>query len=200
MSVTTTNGESETGMAPAAPERGSLLARARAGDESALRTIFRQYLPPEEPVLATRYLGTQGVWGLGTHSFGCVTGRRIASLRVARFGEVVYQDGDLAEMNSGALYQPSRLQLYLFVIVLSVLTVGLGLLLLPLTVRLFYRLKKSGLVVWIREGIPLHVFSDRKLVGVTNELYRTALAARAALVPPGQVRVEQRPLPLHTSS
>ena len=126
-------------------------------------------------MIAARYLGTQGVWGIGMDSFACVTARRISSLRVGPFGEVVYQDADVRDVNSGALHQPSRLQLYLFVGVLSIMTCGIGLLLLPLTVRLFYRFKKSGLIVWVKESYTLHVFSDRKLVGTTNELYRLAL-------------------------
>ena len=114
-------------------------------------------------------------------SFAAVTARRISALQVRPFGEVLYRDADLRDVNSAGLYQPSRLQLYLFVGVLSVLTLGLGLVLLPLTVRLFYRFKKSGLVVWVREGCAVHVFSDRKLVGVTNELYRLALSVRAEM-------------------
>jgi len=166
------------------PENGhrrSLLARARNGELAALATMFGQYLPSDEPVIAARYLGTQGVWGIGMDSFACVTARRISSLRVGPFGEVVYQDADVRDVNSGALHQPSRLQLYLFVGVLSIMTCGIGLLLLPLTVRLFYRFKKSGLIVWVKEGCTLHVFSDRKLVGTTNELYRLALTVRADL-------------------
>jgi hypothetical protein len=167
--------------ADVAPQ-ASILERAKQHDPNAIRVMFRQFVPENEDIIGVEFLGTQGVWGLGTHSFACVTDRRIAALKVKLFGEMTYQDGTLDAVNSGVIYQPSKLLMYLFVAAVSILTFGLGLLLLPLTVRLFYSFKKSGLVLSVREGISVYVFSDRKLLGRANALYRTALTAREGRV------------------
>jgi hypothetical protein len=160
-------------------EGTSLLGRAQQGDTQAIALMFRQFIGPEEEILAVEYLGIQGLWGLGTRSFACVTDRRVAALRVKVFGAVEYQDGMLEQVNSGAIVQPSRLGLYLFVIGISIVTLGIGLLLLPLTVRAFYRFKKSGLVLSVREGLSVYLFADRKLLPMANSVYRTALTAQA---------------------
>ena len=157
---------------------GSILQRAKLNDPDALAVMFRQFVPNDETILAVQFLGTQGVWGIGIHSFACVTDRRIAAIRVKLFGEVTYQDGSLEHVNSAVIFQPSKALLYLFVIASSIFTLGIGLLLLPVTVRLFYSFKKSGLLVWIREGVGVYMFSDRKLLRQANVVYRTALAAR----------------------
>lgn len=178
--MTTTSQESDTTEAKIDDARavGSLLGNAKKGDTRAIVTLFKQFVPPDEHIEAVDYLGVQGVWGLGTHSFACVTSRRVAGLRTKIFGEVTYQDAALEHVNSGVIYQPSRFWLYVFVIGSAFLTAGFSLLLLPLTVRLFYRFKKSGLVLWVREGIPVYIFSDRKRLINANRLYRTALALR----------------------
>ncbi len=157
---------------------GSILQRAKLNDPDALAVMFRQFVPNDETILAAQFLGTQGVWGIGIHSFACVTDSRIAAIQVKLFGEVTYQDGSLEHVNSAVIFQPSKAVLYLFIIASAILTLGIGLLLLPVTVRLFYRFKKSGLVFWIREGVAVYMFSDRKLLRQANVVYRTALAAR----------------------
>lgn len=169
----------------------SLLTRAKQHDPRAIATMFRQFVPEDEEILAVEFLGTQGVWGLGTHSFACVTNRRVAALKVRLFGEIAYQDGTLEHVNSAVIYQPSKLVLYLYVLAIAIATFGIGLLLLPLTVRLFYSFKKSGLVLSIREGMSVYIFSDRKLLARANGLYRTALAARERRASDG--RAAKRP-------
>jgi hypothetical protein len=163
-----------------APEvgKGSLASRAKRGDAQALETLFRQFIAPDESVQGASFLGTRGLWGLGIDSYACVTDRRIATIRIGVFGEVEYQDGKTEYLNSAAIYQPSRLLLYLFVAGWTIVTFGIGLLLLPLIVRLFYRYKKSGLVFWVREGIPIYIFSDRKSLVVANRLYRISNSVR----------------------
>lgn len=190
--------EQDTSTSQPAEGAVSLLARARQHDPEALTSMFRQFLPASDRIIAAEYLGTQGLWGFGVHSFACVTDRRTAALRVKRFGEVGYQEAALEQINSGAVYQPSRLGLYGLVATLIVLLPGWGLLsvpvlgllagllvnilivllLLPVIVRSFYRFKKSGLVLWVREGLAVYAFSDRKLLPRANALYRSALLAR----------------------
>ena len=91
----------------------SVLQRAIHDDPEALEAMFRNFIPPDEDLKTVSYLGTQGIWGLGTHSFACLTHRRGAGLTVGSFGKAVYRDGFLEESNSGAILQPSRLPLWI---------------------------------------------------------------------------------------
>jgi hypothetical protein len=178
----------------------SILERAINNDSEALKIMFGQFIPEDEQVYLTQYLGLKGIWGMGTHSFACVTNRRIADISVGRFSEVIYQDGYLEFINSTVLYQPSKLALYLFVLTwlflgvptaftISVLTTPLLnsavagfiaallflifiILLTPYMVKLYYRNVKCGIIFWIREGVPIYVFSNRKFIKRANMLCR----------------------------
>ncbi|MEV0803206.1 hypothetical protein AB0I34_36335 [Kribbella sp. NPDC050281] len=184
---------SSPGSAPSgdisAAARESLLARARSGDREAIATMFRQFLPKGEEVLECHYLGVLGFWGIGTHSFAAVTRQRVATLRISVAGGVQYQDGLLQFINAAAVFQPSKVLLYVttcsvslvFAIMGSsfgfagvILLFGLSLLLLPITVRLHHRFQKSGIVLSIREGFSLYSFIDRKHMRLANQLYRLA--------------------------
>lgn len=174
---------------------GSLLDRAKDNDKQALETLFGQFIPQGEQFVDSQYLGVLGLWGLGTHSFASLTANRIASIRVSIFGNVLYQDGSLESINSSALYQPSLLLLYIwsaatlfFSLILGLMSglaiggvagllvaltwVLLGILCLPLVAKLFYRYKKSGLVLAVREGISVYIFIDRKRMGNAKRFYR----------------------------
>lgn len=176
-----------------APVQPSLLMRAKADDKDALATMFGQFLPQGEQVLESHYLGVMGFWGIGTHSFAAVTNRRIASLRISFLGGVEYQDGALEYVNSAAVFQPSQVGLYVFTVVVSLFSLLFGsffgagvaivflllsLLLLPLTVRLYYRFNKSGIVMWVREGLLVYTFIDRKRMRLSNQLYRLTTDVR----------------------
>lgn len=173
----------------------SLVSQARDNDPQAIATMFRQFAPEDEPIYFAEYLGVEGLWGLGTHSFACLTNRRIAAIRVGVFGEVTYQDGYLEFLNSGVIYQPSKLKLYLMAfgqVFFALLLVLNSLLQLPTiewvavvpliivasavsivaSVRLFYRFYKCGLVWVVREGVSIYVFTNRKRLGRANHLYR----------------------------
>jgi hypothetical protein len=176
-------------------DRRSVLRRARDHDLDAIVTMFRQFVPPDENVVVANYLGTQGLWGFGNHSFGCITARRVCGLRVGLLGAVTYQDCELEHVNSGAVMQPSLLWLYVWSVALPlvwivtliagplsvVATLALTpvvVIVLPLWVRLFYRFHKSGVVLVVREGLPVHVFCNRGLQSAMNAFYREALAAK----------------------
>src|SRR5258708_34616604 len=162
---------------PSSQEKGSIkiessvLRMAKQGDVQATAMMFKQFVPEDESVYFAEYLGVEGFWGFGTHSFGCLTDRRVASIRVGSFGEVVYQDGYIDYVNSGVVYQPSKLMLYLAVIVFSLAAVAsaagtvvvliqgpqqvavttilfflASLIAIPISVKVFYRLKKCGVV------------------------------------------------------
>jgi hypothetical protein len=165
-----------------------VMARAREDDPQALEILFQQFVPPGEQIVETRYMGVMGLWGIGTHSFAAVTTQRVASLRVGLLGELLYQDGSLEYVNSSAIFQPSRLRLYLlpalWVLVVCAFSVASGsvpiailgtllaLALTPFVLRLSYRLNKSGLVIWIREGLSVYMFIDRRRIALANRFYR----------------------------
>jgi hypothetical protein len=156
----------------------TLLDRARREDPAALATIFAEFLPPAERIVDVRYLGLKGLWGVGTHSFACVTDCRVAVLEIKLLGGVEYHDGALEELNSGVINQPSRLGLYVFIALTALLTLGVALLLLPLTLRIYYAFRKSGLVFWVREGVSVFLFTDRKRLPAAADLYRMTSALR----------------------
>lgn len=108
----------------------SLLDRAKANDVEAIATMFRQFMSPDEEIYFAEYCGLLGFWIFGTHSFACLTNRRLGVLYVGAFGRVEYNDGFLEHQNSGAVYQPSLLKLYLwsfFAAVFGLLIVGIAL-------------------------------------------------------------------------
>lgn len=115
--------------APAAPIRvdKSLLQRAKGNELEAITTMFRQFLSPDEEIYFAEYCGQAGFWVFGTHSFACLSGRRLASLQVGSFGRLLYNDGFLEHANSGVVHQPSLLKLYLWAIfagIFGVLVLG----------------------------------------------------------------------------
>jgi hypothetical protein len=130
-----------------------------------------------------------------------VATQRVATLRIGIFGSVEYQDGSLEYVNSSAIFQPSRLAMYWPAVFWAVLltTFGavagglgsgsggvigfllglvVGIAMAPLVVRLQYRIKKSGLVFWIREGLAVYLFIDRERIGFANQYYRLACELR----------------------
>jgi len=170
-----------------------LVDRAKADDKEALATMFSQFLPKGERIIESQYLGVYGFWGIGSHSFAAVTPRRFATLKISLLGGVEYQDGSLEYVNSAAVYQPSRLGTILFALfatlpfslygfalkpVVGIVILLVTLALLPLTVRIYYRFKKSGIVLWVREGLMSYAFIDRKRMRFANQLYRACTDAR----------------------
>src|SRR6266536_2824546 len=74
---------------------------------------------------------------------------------------------------------PSRFGLYAIIVLLALVTVGLSLLVTPWVGRAYYRFKKSGVVIWIREGVSIYMFCDRHRFRQAAFVYRTASQARA---------------------
>lgn len=93
----------------------SLLKLGCEGDFDAIKTMFQQFIPEDEEIYDARYLGIQGFFGLGNRQFACVTERRIAHISVGYFGELNYEDGYLEHINSGFVYKPSKLVLYIYI-------------------------------------------------------------------------------------
>jgi hypothetical protein len=183
----------QQGGATAVSTGPSLVKRAKAGDAVALATMFSQFLPRGEQIIQGYYLGVLGLWGIGTHSFAAVTPRRFATLRISLLGGVSYKDGSLEHVNSAAVFQPSRVMLYVTAVLVSLfaflvgvtngIALGIALLvlslvLLPVTIRVYYRFHKSGILLWVREGLSVYAFIDRNRMRVANQLYRSCTDAR----------------------
>ena len=187
--------------------QSSILARAVNNDSEALFIMFEQFIPENEQIHYTQYLGRKGLWFIGMHSFVCLTERRVADLSVSSFGEIIYQDGYLEFLNSGIIYQPSKLGLYLifgfwlilaFIIAFftytsftynyffgsemsiffSIIVFFLLMLFTPFIVKAYYGLVKCGIVFSIREGVPIYIFSNRRYLKRVNLLCRRITSYR----------------------
>ena len=184
----------------------SLLKLGCEGDFDAIKTMFQQFIPEDEEIYDARYLGIQGFFGLGNRQFACVTERRIAHISVGYFGELNYEDGYLEHINSGFVYKPSKLALYIHIgAVIAAITytlsiagiifaLVLALIILPFSAKIYYLNFKCGLVLPIREGkfvlAPyrdnvywyrnhlLYIFTDHKLLTRANALYREFIIRR----------------------
>jgi hypothetical protein len=183
--------------------RPSLIKEASQNKTDAIITMFRQFIPENEEICFAQYLGIQGLWGFGDREFACLTDRRVADITVARFGKVTYQDGYLEHINSTFIYQPSKIGIYLIIgfmglIILSfclgilltpelfillkllfiLLILGLGAVILPFIIQTYYRFNKSGIVIAVRGGLPVYIFTNRGLLTRANELLRQLSISR----------------------
>jgi hypothetical protein len=181
----------------------SLVELAKLGDHEALQKILRQFIDVREPIEFCEYLGTLGIPPFGLKSFAVLTPRRIGALRIGWFGYVQYQDAPLEYTVSGLIEQPSLLSLYLWLASVTVAVLAadvFAFLVLPplsgaalaaallgafvlsfvwvVTVRLFYALRKCGLLWAVREGLWIYAFTNRGLMNVANRLHRRAIELR----------------------
>jgi hypothetical protein len=146
----------------------SLAQRALQNDKAAINAMFRQFIPQDEEIVCSEYLGRNNIFWLGQNSFGCLTTRRVATIRIRLFGEVIYQDGFLEHLHGSIVYQPSQMILFLILIILlatALISFGTSLLLTPSAGWIFYTFKKSGVVFWVRGGAAIYLFTNRRLVG-----------------------------------
>jgi hypothetical protein len=196
-------------VAPAAPPTGpvridrSLVDRACLGDEDSLHTIVRQFIGTDERIETCEYLGTLGIQPFGLKSFAVVTAKRIGTLRIGWLGYVEYQDAPLEYTVSGLIAQPSKLALYVWLVINTTLMLFadftiflalgawsfgglLALLVSPLalalvwliTVRLYYAMRKCGMLWAVREGLWVYAFTNRGRMNVANRLYRRIFELR----------------------
>lgn len=145
---------------------------------TAIETLFRQFIDDQESIIFVHYFGLKGMWHIGSHSFGCLTDRRICSLQIGWLGHVSYSDGFLEDCNSLEVNQPSLLVLYAVCTIFILSTFGIGVLVLPFLVRLYYRLVKSGLLANIRSGGHVDIFCNRREIVYLNRLVRIFIQER----------------------
>jgi hypothetical protein len=117
----------------------NILELAKQNDFKALEIMFQQFIGSTEKIQFMEYLGQQGFILNLSHSFVCVTEKRIISLNVGSFGKILYQDAFIEDLNSSIIYQPSILGLYVTSIFLIIATLVTALYIgLPLTRSLFW--------------------------------------------------------------
>jgi len=149
-----------------------VLDQAKMNNQDALNSMFQQFLGTDEQIKFAEYMGQHGIIIGVTHSFACLTDKKIISLKVGSFGEVLYQDAFIEDFNSGAIYQPSVLGLYIISAIVVVFTFGIGLLLIPLIVKWYYQINKCGMVFFIKEGLSVYMFVNRNRMSRSNALWR----------------------------
>ena len=148
----------------------SLAKQAIKGNKESTTILFSQFLAPDENIILAEHYGFNGLWHMGYHSFGCLTDRRVCSLKIGWLGSVVYSDGFLEDINSITIKQPSLLVLYLLGIIFVLSTFGIGVILLPLFVRIYYRCFKSSMIANVRSGGNVDIFLIEKIKHVDSVL------------------------------
>ncbi len=147
----------------------NVLQSAISDNAEGLYQLFQPFIGSEK-IIKANYFGKLGISIFGTHSFACITENKVISLQIGPFGQIVYQDGDIEHVNSGVIYQPRILMLYLISLVLCLTIVGI--ILIPAYVRLYYTLNKSGLVWSVREGIPVYLFANRNRINIVSKYWQ----------------------------
>lgn len=151
--------------------QSSLLKRATNGEKNAIKEMFQNFVSEDETIMEVQYFGDYGFL-FRTKSFVCITDKRVASLEYGPFGKLIYTDAFIEEINSGIIYQPSLFQLYFVGLILCFTIIGI--LLLNVWVRFYYKLNKSGLVWVVREGVNVYAFANRSKIDLVNEFWRKA--------------------------
>lgn len=158
----------------------SLVDQAIQGDKQSISTMFYSFIGNEEQIIEARYFGSHGFLLNKIRSFVCLTDKRVASIQLGRLGKVVYQDAFIEDINSGVICQPSLFWLYCVSILLACTIVGI--VLIPLWIKCFYALNKSGMVWSIREGINVYAFANQSKIGEVNAFWRYVANVRTQRV------------------
>lgn len=174
----------------------SLKHRAAGGDTAAQAMIIEPHLPPGETVSRIDYLGTRGMFSIGTMSFAAVTDRRIVGVELGLLGQARVVTGYHESINGTVLYQSSRALFYLAALLYAIMSVAMtigaaethallavvvavvAMLLAPVANRLYYRFAKSGVSFVVAEGVPILLFADRMKMGHALEVQRSTIQQR----------------------
>lgn len=149
----------------------NIVSQAKTGNHNAIQHMFKPFIGEDETILCEEYLGKYGII-FATHSFVCLTDKKICAISYGPFGKIVYSDAFIEEVNSGIIYQPSVFKLYLIGTILCLTIVGI--LLLNAWVKLYYTFNKSGMVWCVREGVNIYVFANRSKINLINAIWRRA--------------------------
>ena len=149
--------------------QSSTLKRAEQGDKEAVKSMFESFISENETIIDSQYFGKYGLI-FPERSFVCVTDKRLAVLSYKSNGQIIYQDGFIEEINSGVVYQPSIIPLYVIGVLLCLTIISI--LLLNAWINLYYKIKKSGMVWSVREGVNIYAFANRSNINKVAEFWR----------------------------
>lgn len=158
----------------------SVIKEAVRGNKEAISTMFQSFIGTDEQILDVKYFGSHGILFNKTRSFVCLTDKRIATIQHGSFNQVCYQDAFIEGVNSGVIYQPSVLGLYLVSIFLACTIVGI--VLIPVWIQFYYVLNKSGMVWSIGEGFSIYAFANRSKINEVNNFWRHVANVRTLRV------------------
>lgn len=153
----------------------SVVDRASSGDEHAIGELVGGFLPGTEEILACGRTGTFGWATNREHAFFAVTTRRAVTMHIGRFGRFHYSDAMLEHINSSGIGQPSKLDLYVRMVIFGICTLGLAN---RAIARNWYRKHKAGIFLVVREGKPIVTYADGEHLDETMRLYREFSVAR----------------------
>lgn len=149
----------------------SIIEQAKSGNKEALKKMFQTFLAEDENIISAEYLGCYGIF-FTTKSFVCITDKKVASLEYGPFSKIIYSDALIEDVNSGVIYQPSIFMLYFVGIILCISLFGI--ILLNSWIRFYYKVNKSGMLWYVREGISIYAFANRSKINLVNEIWRKA--------------------------
>ena len=146
---------------------GSLIAKARNRDGDAIKTMFRQFIPTEEKIVAVEYLGVAGSI-FKTHSFACVSQRPAGGFATCQADGGNHLPGWRHRIGQQRC-PVSAIEISHF---LSIVTLGLA------NLGPGRSSKQVGLVLSVGEGISVYILSHRSKVDRANGVYRVMVNTR----------------------
>ncbi len=149
----------------------SLLEKAKENDQEALNTMFSQFIEEKEKIEYAEYFGSVGLLFL-THSFGCLTNKRIISLNVEPFDFMSYRDMYIEEIKGVEINQDNILRLILGTIMYILFTFGIGLLFLGRFIRTYYKINKIGITFFNSKEVEVYLFANKSKIKKMNSLWR----------------------------
>lgn len=155
----------------------NMVRAAAAGNRDALNAMIRSFIPDDEQVIASAFLGKYGSI-LKHQAFFAVTDRRAISILVGPFRRISYTDALLEHINSSGIEQPSRGPLYFRIFFTAAITLGIGLIFAPWISRRWYKKNKDGLFLNVQDAFPVVTFVDAATLPTAIALYRDFSLAR----------------------
>jgi hypothetical protein len=191
-------------------ELGDVYQRAKRNDSQAVQQLFMGFLGRNETVGNAGYLGALGLI-FPDHSFWCITNARICGMVVNATGRVDFAFCFLKAVDVAHFHQPSRVGLWVTIILylLSVASIGCaflalgmllgltlggivsviigllvfaaGIYLVPLVTRFYYRFTKSGCAFYTKEHVYMSILADRSNLKAAQYMLRLFEEQKRAL-------------------
>lgn len=149
----------------------SLLDKAKKNDQEALNIMFSQFIEEKENIEYAEYFGSIGLLFF-THSFGCLTDKRIISLNVEPFDFMSYRDMYIEEIKGVEINQDNIMRLIFGTLFYILLTFGIGLFFLGGFIRTYYKINKIGITFFNSKEVEVYLFANKSKIKKMNSLWR----------------------------